>query len=71
MLYLFDLSQKPEKKKKNTLPCQAVANNLFLEEVPKDISTLNILEKELICQRLLFKKIVIMPKGQFPKFRVN
>ena len=45
MLYLFDLSQKPEKKKKKkkktTLPSQAVANNLFLEEVPKDISTLN------------------------------
>ena len=39
MLYLFDLSQKPEKK--NTLPCQTIPTNLFLEEVPKDISTLN------------------------------
>ena len=53
--------------KKSTLPYQAVANNLLLKEVPKDISTLNILE--LICQRLLFKKIVIMPKGQFLKLK--
>ena len=27
------------------------------------------LEKELLCQRLLFKKIVLMPKGQFPKLK--
>ena len=42
--------------KKTTMPYQAVANNFFLEGFPKDISTLNILEKELICQRLLLKK---------------
>ena len=53
--------------KKNSLPCQAVVKNLILKDISNEISELNILEKKLVCQRLLFKKIVIMLKGQFPK----
>ena len=35
-----------------------------------EISAVHILEKELICQRLLnSKKVVITPKGQFPKLK--
>ena len=40
--------------KKNNFTCQSVSNNLFLAEIPKEISAINILEKEFICQRLLF-----------------
>ena len=55
---MFELSQKPEKTTtaattKKHLSCQAVANNLFLEEVPKDVSILNTLQKEIICYHIL------------------
>ena len=51
--------------KKNNIRCQSVVNNLLQSEIPKEISALNILEKVLIGQRLLLKKIVILLKGQF------
>ena len=57
--------------KKNNIPCQSIANNLFLAEIPIEISALSIWEKELICQRLLFKKAVIMSKVEFPKLKAE
>ena len=58
------------KSLKKKTPCHVKQlPTICLEEVPKDKSTLNILKKELICQRLLFKKILTMPKGQFPKLK--
>ena len=52
---------------KDNIPCQAVWNKLELTPLPKEIEILNKLEKVLISKRILFKKIVIMPKGQQPK----
>ena len=45
--------QQQQQQQKKHLSCQAVANNLFLEEVPKDVSILNTLQKEIICYHIL------------------
>ena len=58
-----------KKLKKQKIPCQAVCNKLQHFEFPNEISHLRKLEKVIISKRLLFKKIVIMPKGQTPKLK--
>ena len=55
--------------KKSQVPCQSVCNNLHLDIVPEEIKSLNRLEIFLVCNMLLFKKIIIMPKGQSPKLQ--
>ena len=55
--------------KKGEIPCQAVWNKLEISDLPADIKVLNQLEKVLISKRILFKKIVVMPKGQQPKIK--
>ena len=44
---------------------------LSLKKIPTKLDCLNSLELVLISKRLLFKKIVIMPKGQTPKIHVS
>ena len=44
-----------------------MVNGLQLENVPKELDCLNTIEVISIAKRVLFKKIVIMPKGQRPK----
>ena len=56
--------------KKKKIPCQAVCNKLQLFELPNEINDLRKLEKVIISKGILFKKIVIMPKGQAPKLNV-
>ena len=58
-----------KKTKKNKIPCQAVYNKLEISDVPQELKSLNKLEIALISQRLLFKKLAIMAKGQMPKIR--
>ena len=58
-----------KKTKKNKIPCQAVHNKLEILDVPPELRPLNKLEIALISRPLLFKKIVIMAKGQMPKIR--
>ena len=48
-------------------PCKTVGNNLYLDEIPEAIKILNKLKTSLLCKTLLFKKVVIMAKGQSPK----
>ena len=55
--------------KKKKIPCQAVCNKLQLFELPNEINDLRKLEKVIISKRILFKKIVIMPKRQAPKLK--
>ena len=55
--------------KKNELPCQCVKNKLGVDDLPAEFRALRRLEKILISRRILFKKIAIMPKGQFPKLK--
>ena len=55
--------------KKKKIPSQAVWNKLQLFQFPDDIPCLNKLESAIIGKRILFSKIIIMPKGQFPKIK--
>jgi len=56
-------------KKKNKTPCQAVYNNLAVDDVPPELASLEKLEQILISQRIVFQKIVVMPKGQQRNFK--
>ena len=56
-------------KKKNKTPCQAVFNNLAVDELPCELAILEKLEQILVSQRIVFQKIVVMPKGQQRKIR--
>lgn len=58
-----------KKLKKKVVPCQAVCNKLYICEIPEELIDLRKLEKVIISQRILFKKVVIMPKGQSPKMK--
>ena len=58
-----------KKMKNNKIPCQAVYNKLDIPEIPEQLKCLNILEREIISKRLLFKKISIISKGQMPKIK--
>ena len=58
-----------KKTQKNEIPFQAVFDKLEIFDVPQELKTLNKLEIALASQRLLFKKITIMSKGQMPKIR--
>ena len=54
---------------KETMPAQAVSNNLQIFELPSRFRDLRKLEKIIIATRLLFKKVKIMPNGQCPKIK--
>ncbi|CAB3983247.1 Hypothetical predicted protein [Paramuricea clavata] len=54
---------------KDQQPCQAVVNNLFVDETPTELAALEKLEQILVAQRIVFEKIVIMPKGQQRKIK--
>ena len=57
------------KVKDGKLPCQAVVNNMFVDEIPRELATLEKLEQILIAQRIVFEKIIVMPKGQQRKIK--
>ena len=52
---------------KGKIPCQAVYNNMSVDEIPAELTLLEKLEQILIAQRIVFEKIVVMPKGQQKK----
>ena len=54
---------------KGQQPCQSVVNNLFVDETPTALAALEKLEQILIAQRIVFEKIVVMPKGQQRKIK--
>ena len=54
---------------KGKVPCQAVYNDMFADDIPTELSTLEKLEQILIAQRIVFEKIVVMPKGQQRKIK--
>ena len=53
------------------LPCQAVVSNMHMDEIPRELSSLEKLEQIPIAQRIAFEKIMVMPKGQQRKIRCN
>ena len=38
-------------------------NNMYVDEIPRELSSLEKLEQILIAQRIVIEKIVVMPKG--------
>ncbi|XP_044166861.1 uncharacterized protein LOC122950914 [Acropora millepora] len=54
---------------KGNVPCQAVCNKLCVDELPPELSLLEKLEQILIAQRIVFEKIIVMPKGQQRKIK--
>ena len=44
-------------------------NNLAVDDVPPELACLEKLEQILVSQRIVFQKIVVMPKGQQRKIR--
>ena len=54
---------------KGQQPCQAVVNNLFVDETPTELAALEKLEQIIVAQRIVFEKIVIKPKGQQRKIK--
>ena len=48
--------------RKNSVPCQAVANRLNVVELPELFQDIRRLERLLVSRRSLFKKVTVMPK---------
>ncbi|XP_038062442.1 uncharacterized protein LOC119732934, partial [Patiria miniata] len=47
----------------NRIPAEACANNLALEDIPEELSCLNILEEHLIAINVAFMKMMALPRG--------
>ena len=54
---------------KDKIPCQAICNNMYVDEIPAELSSLEKLEQILIAQRIVFEKIIVLPKGQQRKVK--
>ena len=55
----------------NRMPCQAVANRLFVEDLPKQFQGFNMFERLLASRRILLKKVTVIPKGKSLKMKRN
>ena len=53
------------------MPGQTVINKLEISASPEVLIGINSLERVLISKRILFKKVTIMPKGNFPKVKAS
>ena len=56
---------------KGKLPCQAVVNNMYVDEIPTELSSPEKLEQILIAQRKVFERIVVRPQGQQKNWRCS
>ena len=52
---------------KGKILSQAVYNHMSVDEIPPELALLKKLEQILIAQRIVFEKIIAMPKGQQKK----
>ena len=46
------------------VPAQSKANRMALDEIPDELKDLNTLELHIICKRILFMKLVKLPRGK-------
>ena len=51
------------------LPCQAIVNNLYVDDVPSELENLQKLEQIIIAQRIVFQKVIVIPKRQQRKIK--
>lgn len=54
---------------KDRLPCQAVVNNLYVDDVPTQLKSLKKIGQITIAQQIVFKKLIVVPKGQQRKIK--
>ena len=54
---------------KGKVPCQALYNDMFVNDIPTELSSLEKLKQILIAQRIVFENKVVMPKGQQRKIK--
>ena len=66
---MFICSTCHRKVKRNTVPCQVVCSRLIVDGILPELAELQKLEKILIYQRIVFQKIVVMPKGKQRKIK--
>ena len=52
---------------KGKIPCEAVYNDMLVYDIPAKLALLEKPEQILIAQRIVFEKIIVMPKGQQKK----
>ena len=50
--------------KSGRVPAQSKANGMDLEEVPDELKDLNNMKVHTICKRILFMKLVKLPRGK-------
>ena len=50
--------------KSGKIPAQSKANTMALDEIPEELKDLNNLELHIICKRILFMKLVKLPRGK-------
>ena len=60
------MSLKGHKRK---LPCRAVVNNMYVDEITTELSSLEKLEQIRIAQRIVFEKIGVVHKEQQRKIK--
>jgi len=51
------------------LSCQAIVNNLNVDNAPIELGNLKKLEQTIIAQRIVFEKVIVVPKGQQRKIK--
>ena len=66
-IFVTHVNQKLIKQGK--VPCQAVINNMYVDDTPVELASLEKLEQILIAQIIVFEKIIVMPKGQQRKVK--
>ena len=54
---------------KGQVPCQAVRDKLHVDELPPDLSIREKLDQILTAQRIVFERIIVIPKGQQRKIK--
>ena len=57
------------KVSKDNIPCQAVCNNMYVDKISVELVSLQKLEQILFAQRIVFEKIIVMPKGRQRKVK--
>ena len=55
--------------RKNSVPCQAVANRLNVIELPELFQDIRRFERLIVSRRILFKKVTAMSKGKSLKIK--
>ena len=55
--------------RKNSVPCQAVANRSNVVESQKLFKDIRRLERLLVSRRILFEKVAVMPEGKSLKIK--